>query len=169
MDIDGALHIGKIVGVHGMKGYLKVFSSAESTGPFEPGKHLTMKRPDGEMQTVKVVASQTYKKLLRIAFEDITDRSAAETLIGGELYIDRSELPEPEEGSWYWCDLIGLEVYGVDDTYLGRIENVFATGSNDVIVVKNGKTEILIPVIESIIYSVDLEGKKVTVDLPEGL
>lgn len=169
MNEDGALHIGKIVGVHGMKGYLKVYSSSESIDPFAPGKQLTMKRPDGEGQTVKIVASQTYKNILRIAFEGITDRTAAETLVGASLYIDRAGLPEPEAGSWYWCDLIGLEVYGVDDMYLGRIENLFATGSNDVFVVKNGDAEILIPVIESIIYSVDLEGKKVTVDLPEGL
>jgi len=152
-----------------MKGYLKVYPFAESTDPFDPGKQLTMKCPDGESKTVTVVDSQAYKNFLRIAFEGITDRTSAETLIGAGLYIDRSELPEPEAGRWYWCDLIGLEVYQADGSYLGRIENLFETGSNDVLVVKNGETEILIPVIESVVRSVDLEEKKITVDLPEGL
>ena len=169
MEQSGALRIGKIVGVHGMKGYLKVYSFAESLDPFDPGKQLTVKCPDGKSRAVTVVDSRPYKNILRIAFEDITDRSAAETFIGAGLYIDRSELPEPEAGRWYWCDLIGLEVYQVDGSYLGRIENLFETGSNDVFVVKKGETEILIPVIESVVCSVDLEEKKITVDLPEGL
>ncbi len=169
MDVDGTLRIGKIVGVHGMKGYLKVYPFAESTDPFDPGKQLTMKCPDGESKTVTVVDSQAYKNFLRIAFDGITDRTSAETLIGSGLYIDRAELPEPEAGRWYWCDLIGLEVYKADGAYLGRIENLFETGSNDVLVVKQGNREILIPVIESVVRSVDLEEKKITVDLPEGL
>ena len=169
MDVDDALQIGKIMGVHGMKGYLKVYSFAESTDPFDPGKQLTMKCPDGESKTVTVVESLPYKNFLRIALEGITDRTSAEILIGAGLYIDRSELPEPEAGRWYWCDLIGLEVYQTDGLYLGRIENLFETGSNDVLVVKQGETEILIPVIESVVRSVDLEEKMVTVDLPEGL
>jgi len=169
MDVDGTLRIGKIVGVHGMKGYLKVYPFAESTDPFDPGKQLTMKCPDGESKTVTVVDFQAYKNFLRIAFDGITDRTSAETLIGSGLYIDRAELPEPEAGRWYWCDLIGLEVYQADGAYLGRIENLFETGSNDVLVVKQGNREILIPVIESVVRSVDLEEKKITVDLPEGL
>jgi len=169
MDVDGALHIGKIVGVHGMKGYLKIYSFAESTGLFDPGKQLTLKRPDGEMETVTVVDTQPYKNFLRVAFADVTDRSAAEALIGAGLYINRSELSEPEDGRWYWCDLIGLAVYQTDGAYLGQVENLFETGSNDVFVVKNGETEILIPVIESVVRNVDLEKKKITVDLPEGL
>ena len=169
MDQNCTLRIGKIVGVHGMKGYLKVYPFAESTDPFDPGKQLTMKCPDGESKTVTVVDSKPYKKIFRIAFDGITDRSTAETFIGAGLYIDRVELPEPEAGHWYWCDLIGLEVYQADGPCLGRIENLFETGSNDVFVVKKGETEILIPVIESVVCSVDLEEKKITVDLPEGL
>jgi len=52
MDQNSTLRIGKIVGVHGMKGYLKVYPFAESTDPFAPGKQLTMEWPDGESKTV---------------------------------------------------------------------------------------------------------------------
>ena len=169
MEQRGALLIGKIVGVHGMKGYLKVYSFAESIDPFDPGKELTIKSPDGESRTVTVIDSRPYKNFLRIAIQEVTDRSTAETFIGAGIYIDRSELPEPETGKWYWCDLIGLEVFDSEDSYLGRIENLFETGSNDVLVVRNGEREILIPVIESVVCSVDLEEKRIMVDLPEGL
>ncbi|RJP84762.1 MAG: 16S rRNA processing protein RimM [Desulfobacteraceae bacterium] len=169
MDKSSVLPIGKIVGVHGMKGYLKVFSFDESSDLFDPGNHLTLKHPDGKIQTVIVEDIQAHKNIIRMAVEGINDRTDAETLIGAEILINRSELPEPEEGSWYWCDLIGLAVYASDETYLGQIENLFETGSNDVIVVKREGTEILIPVLKSIICSVDFEEKKMIVDLPEGL
>ncbi len=152
-----------------MKGYLKVYPFAESTDPFAPGKQLTMEWPDGESKTVTVVDSQAYKNFFRIAFDGITDRTSAETLIGAGLYIDRAKLPEPEAGHWYWCDLIGLEVYQADGSRLGRVENLFETGSNDVLVVKQGNREVLVPVIESVVCSVDLEKKRIMVDLPEGL
>jgi 16S rRNA processing protein RimM len=65
--------------------------------------------------------------------------------------------------------LIGLEVQGIDGTRLGRVENLFETGSNDVLVVKQGNEEILIPVTASIVRDVDFKEGKILVDLPEGL
>jgi 16S rRNA processing protein RimM len=169
MDKDDTLLIGKIVGVHGMKGYLKVYSFDESVDLFEPGGQIRLKSGSGTVNTFTVKDVQSYKNILRIAFDGISDRTAAETLIGSELLLKRSEMPEPEEGRWYWCDLIGLSVHDIDGTYLGHVENLFETGSNDVLVVKHGDEEILIPVIPSIVCEVDFENQKINVDLPEGL
>ncbi|MBC2714425.1 MAG: 16S rRNA processing protein RimM [Desulfobacteraceae bacterium] len=169
MDRDDTLLIGKIVGVHGMKGYLKVYSFDESMDLFDPGRRIRFKSSSGAMNTFTVKDVQAYKNFLRVAFEEISDRTAAEALIGSEMLLKRSELPEPEEGSWYWCDLIGLAVYGIDGTYLGCVENLFETGSNDVLVVKRGEEEILIPVTASIVCDVDFKEQKINVDLPEGL
>jgi len=170
MDKSGILPIGKIVGVHGMKGYLKVFSFDEAALLFFPGKSLLLKFPDGKTQTVTIIDIQAHQRVFRIAFAGVIDRTGAEALVGAEILARRSDLPEPEPGRYYWCDLIGLAVYKKDATCLGRIENLFETGSNDVLVVK-GKddVEILIPVLESIICNVDFEEKKMVVDLPDGL
>ena len=169
MDKADTLLIGKIVGVHGMKGYLKVYSFDESADLFDPGRQVQLKNSSGAMSTFTVKDVQAYKNVLRVAFEGISDRTSAEALIGFELLLNRSELPAPEEGSWYWCDLIGLAVYGIDGTYLGHVENLFETASNDVLVVKRGEAEILIPVTESIVCDVDFKEQKISVDLPEGL
>jgi 16S rRNA processing protein RimM len=169
MDKDDTLLVGKIVGVHGMKGYLKVYSFDESTDLFGPGRQIRLKNSSGETNMFTVKDVQSYKNVLRVAFEEISDCTAAEALIGSELLLLRSELPEPEKGRWYWCDLIGLAVYGIDGTYLGHVENLFETGSHDVFVVKRGDEEILIPVTESIVCDVDFEEQKISVDLPEGL
>ncbi len=169
MDKDDILLVGKIVGVHGMKGYLKVYSFDESIDLFEPGRQIQLKSSSGAIKTVTVEDVQSYKNVLRVAFEGISDRTAAEALTGSELLLKRSELPEPEEGQWYWCDLIGLAVHGIDGTYLGHVENLFETGSNDVLVIKRGEEELLIPVTKSIVCDVDFDEQKISVDLPEGL
>ena len=169
MENDDALTIGKVIGVHGMKGYLKVYSYDESLDLFDPGRQIRLRSTGGTVTTCTVKDVKPHKNVIRIAFEEVGDRTAAEALAGSELMISRTELPEPEGGTWYWCDLIGLGVYGIDGTYLGQVENLFETGSNDVLVVTQGKREILIPVTASIVCDVDFEANRINVDLPEGL
>ncbi|PIP38834.1 MAG: 16S rRNA processing protein RimM [Desulfobacterales bacterium CG23_combo_of_CG06-09_8_20_14_all_51_8] len=166
---DPLVLIGKIVGVHGMKGYLKVDAFDAPLGLFNPGRFFLLKRGSGEIQTVTVSDVEPHRNILRLGLEEVSDRTAVEGLVGSELLVKRSEMPEPEPGKWYWCDLIGLSVVQADGAYLGCVENLFETGGNDVLVVKHGDAEILIPVTASIVCDVDLEGKTIRVDLPEGL
>ena len=86
-----------------------------------------------------------------------------------ELFIPQSELPELDEDTYYWVDLIGMKVYTTTDQFLGRIESILETGSNDVYVVKKHETEVLIPALESVVLEIDLEHNRMQVDLPEGL
>lgn len=170
MDQSGVLPIGKIVGVHGMKGCLKVvFFDGEGSDLLAPGRTLTLRTAAAELREVKVEGLQAHKQIIRLTVEGVDHRTAAEALTGADILINRADLPEPEAGRWYWCDLIGLSVYDVDGGYLGRILNLFETGSNDVMVVKNDGAEILIPVLDSVIRRVDLEEKTMIVRLPEGL
>jgi 16S rRNA processing protein RimM len=90
-------------------------------------------------------------------------------LIGAELFIARDELPELEEDSYFWFDLIGMAVYTTADEYLGRIESIIETGSNDVYVVQDHKKEVLIPALESVVIAIDTKAKRMQVILPEGL
>jgi 16S rRNA processing protein RimM len=169
MNQDRDLHIGTIVGAHGIKGYLKLSSSAETTDFFKPGKRLSLHRLDGSVVIHTVSDFQPLNKGYRIAFEDVSTRNAAEILIGSELFIKRSELPALEQDTWYWCDLIGLDVVDAVHAHIGRIENIFSTGAHDVFVVRDGKKETLIPAVASVIRHIDLDRKTVTVELPEGL
>jgi 16S rRNA processing protein RimM len=104
-----------------------------------------------------------------ISFKGVTDRNQAQALIGGELFIPETELPELDEDTYYWFELIGLEVYTSQEEYLGRITSIFPTGSNDVYVVEDRQNEVLVPALESVVIDIDLENKRMRVDLPEGL
>jgi 16S rRNA processing protein RimM len=73
------------------------------------------------------------------------------------------------EGEYYWRDIIGLDVYDEDDKYIGKIESVFPTGSNDVYVCKGEEREILLPAIADVIRKIDVNHRVMIVRLLEGL
>ena len=169
MHEDALVPIGKVVGTHGIKGYLRVFSYAESTTPFAPGKQLALRRKDRPVVTLGIESARPHKRGILLALEGITSLDAAKELAGCELCIDKTTLPEPEDGTYYWFQIIGLEVFTVDNRRLGRVATIFPTGSNDVYVVRDGKREVLIPATDSVVVDIDLTHKVLRVDLPEGL
>jgi 16S rRNA processing protein RimM len=142
----------------------------ESLAVFEPGKEILTVDPQRGKATWHVKWVEPYKRMLRMALKRIETIDDAQGLIGSEIWTQRDRLPElEEEGAYYWADLIGLSVCSVSGEHLGRIDSIFPTGSNDVFVVKDGDREILVPAIASVVVKVDLEGKMVCVDLPDGL
>jgi 16S rRNA processing protein RimM len=168
---DGFLPVGKIVGAHGVKGNLKVCSYAESVSVFKPGNLILAIHVGKIEKCFDIKWAKPHGKSILLSFKGIEDRNSAETLIGAELFIERTALPELEEGVYYWVDIIGLSVFTTDNQYIGCVESIMPTGGNDVYVVKNKNinSEILIPAIESVVLEIDFENKTMRVELPEGL
>jgi 16S rRNA processing protein RimM len=168
---DGFISIGRITGSHGIQGAVRVCSYAESLSFFKTGLSLYLKRPDdsvSELYRVKWAAPHSRSVLL--LFEGINSRVSADNLKGSELFIKKTDLPRLDEGVYYWNDIIGLLVFASDDTYIGRVESIIETGANDIYVVKNEKgKEVLIPAIESVVTDIDIDQKRMKVNLPEGL
>lgn len=173
MNKNGFISVGKIVGVHGLNGTSKVYSYAESLAVFQANGSILLRNVTGQEKKYEIKWAKPHTRVILLALKGVTDRSQAEKLIGCELYIDKATLPELEEGTYYWFDIIGLSVFTVDENYLGRVESIIPTGSNDVYVVKNPdkdeKNEVLIPALESVILEIDLKRQVMRVDLPEGL
>ncbi len=161
--------IGKIVGIHGIKGTNKLRSYAESLSIFLPGGSILIRDLRGREASYEINWVKPHTGTPLISFKGITNRDQAKTLIGAELFIPQSQLPELDEATYYWCDLIGIEVFTTAEECLGRIESIIETGSNDVYVVKRDEKEVLIPALESVVLEIDLEHKRMQVDLPEGL
>lgn len=119
---------------------------------------------NGSWQATVVAEGQRHGKSVIARIEGVDDRDQAAALIGAEIGVDRNALPEPEEGQYYWSDLIGMTVVHCDGTQLGTIESMLETGTHDVMVVK-GETERLIPfAMNEVVNSVDLNEKRVDVD-----
>lgn len=167
---DDYLLIGKIVGVHGIKGVLKILSYAESLSFFTPESKIFLKDSRQNECTCVVKWAKPHKlRNVLLRFEGIDNRDQAEALIDYELFVEACKLPELEQGTYYWKDLIGLMVFTEDESFLGKISSIMPTGSNDVYVVKDRENEILIPALESVVLKINLENKTMQVRLPEGL
>jgi 16S rRNA processing protein RimM len=161
--------IGEIVGVHGIKGTNKIRSYAESLSLFKPGCSIVVRERGGQEKNLEIKWVKPHTGTALISFIGINEHHQAQALIGAELFVPKDKLPELEEDSYFWFDLIGMAVYTTADEYLGRIESIIETGSNDVYVVQDGKKEVLIPALESVVLDIDTTAKRMQVELPEGL
>lgn len=162
------LQVGRISNTHGLRGEVKVVSWTDYPEVFEDFKHvyLDIKK---EKKTLEITNIKYQKSNLIIKFKGIDSIDEAEKIKNTILYVDREQIGEPEEG-YYICDLIGCMVQSDDGRQLGRVCDVFSTGSNDVYVIKSDEgKEILIPVIDEVVLSVDIEKEKILVHLIEGL
>ncbi|HBG47831.1 MAG TPA: 16S rRNA processing protein RimM [Deltaproteobacteria bacterium] len=158
--------IAKITGVHGLKGEVKAVAYGVLDDIHWDTVILAGK---GRHEARRVVRARKHKGGWIIELEGCHDRSAAEALVGLEISVKKSELPETAEDEYYYFDLIGMEVYTDESRYIGRVTNVISTGGNDVLETTGPCGDVLIPAIESVIVSVDTGTRKITIRLIEGL
>lgn len=170
---DGLIQIGTIIGAHGIGGAVRVYSYAESADCYAPGSQLTVITSTNEAKRYRILKALPHKKVMRLWLKGITTRNQAEVLVEAGVYCDKKDLPPLEPDTYYWRDLLGMDVYDVDDHLLGEVVQIIPTGANDVYVVKSKDAhpaqEILIPAISSVVLEVNLENKQMRVDLPDGL
>ncbi len=131
-----ALVVGKVVGAYGIKGWVKVHSFTDPKENIFDYQPWYLKTDKGWVP-VKLDAGRLQGKGLVAQLNGETDRNRAEALyIGCEIAVDRSVLPNLEDGDYYWSDLIGLRVRTVAGVDLGSIVEMLETGANDVLVVR---------------------------------
>ncbi len=175
--------VGKINGLFGVQGWVKIFSHTQ------PRKNILSYQPwhieiDGQWQTLDIVKGREQGKTIVAQLKDINDREQARSMIGVDLYIEKSQLPKLSEGEYYWEDLIGLEVVNQNNVILGKVSNLVDTGANNVLVINGEKEhpsskdrkehpsrghnkEHWVPYIEPFLISVDLDKKQILVDWDE--
>jgi len=163
------LPVGEIVGIYGVKGVVKVRSHFDEDSIYRSGTRVFIEDARGRRSSHSIEWARAHKRLLLVALENIFRKESAEALVGARILAERELLPEPEEGEYYWSDLIGLSVHSTDGQYLGRLEDIIATGSNDVFVVRDGDRETLLPALERVVKEIDIEQGRMRVDVPDGL
>lgn len=94
----------------------------------------------------------------------IEDRDAAHRCIGRKIYIPISDLPQLEEGEYFWDQLKGLEAVNLNNDRLGVVDRLFETGANDVIVITGDRGEVLVPFVPGVVHEVDLENGLMRLD-----
>jgi 16S rRNA processing protein RimM len=182
--------LGEIVGTHGVGGLLRfrsysapadalgaprtIFLQAKIARVTPRGRAATPNRVVSAPvvrppRSALLLSARPLGRVILLQFEGVTTIDAATPFVGSVLSIPERELPATEPGEFYAYQLEGLEVVTRDGGHVGTVDHLFPTGSNEVLVVRDGAREYLIPVIEDVVRTIDLAERKVVIDPIEGL
>ncbi len=159
---DDLVVMGYVAGAFGVRGAVRIVADTEYDDSLLAYPVWWLGR-DGQWLPYTLKEGSVSPKGLMAVLEGVVDRDAAFALRGHEVAISRREMPAAAEGEFYWADLEGFDVVNPQEVCLGRVERLFATGANDVLVVKGDK-EHLIPFVAAFILSVEPEKKRIVVD-----
>ncbi|MBU6422672.1 MAG: 16S rRNA processing protein RimM [Chloroflexota bacterium] len=149
--------VGVVRAPHGIRGEVRVEPMTDRAAErFRVGSRLTTDRESLVVASVRGTSDAPI-----VAFEGVADRSAAERLRDRELRVPRAAARR--EGEYLWDDLVGLETWTVGGERLGEVREVLRAGGADVLVVRDGDREILLPMLESVVREVDLGGGRIVV------
>ena len=161
--------VGQIVNTNGLKGLLKINPFTDDITRFERLKTIFIEHKK-ELLEFEIESVRYQKKQVLLKLKGIDTIEEAEKYREDYLKIKRNKEEKLPEDTYYIVDLIGLDIYTENGELLGKLDDVFSTGSNDVYVVKNSEgKQILLPAISDVIKNIDLEQKKIVVNLIEGL
>ncbi|NLB82072.1 MAG: 16S rRNA processing protein RimM [Clostridiaceae bacterium] len=152
------LEIGKIVNTHGLKGEVKIMPWCNSASTF-----LLLDTFITKEKSLKVEKARLHKNTVIIKFFGVDSIDDANKLRGEILYVNREQLGELSQGTYYIADLIGAKVFEQDE-FIGLFEDCFNTGSNDVYLIrKEDGSELLIPALSSVIKSIDVDNRRIDI------
>lgn len=147
---------GKIVGVFGLKGELKVFSDSD-TNRFVKDNELYLGKNETKLEKVRISSARVHKGLNLVTINDLNDINLVEKYVGMNFYIDRDEMDDLKDGEVYLDDLIGLIVINQHKEILGPVVEVLDLYHPVIeIELKNGK-KILIPFVKEYVKDIDDE------------
>ena len=157
--------VARIGAAHGVRGAVKLWTFTED--PLAVKRYGPLVTKDGA-QSFEVATAREAKGHLVATLKGIATREEAERLNGLELYIAREKLPEPEQDEYYHADLIGLAAVDTANAPLGRVIAIHNFGAGDIIEIAppQGAT-MLLPFTHAVVPTVDLEGGRVVIELPD--
>lgn len=163
------LVVGRITSVYGVKGWVKLYSHTEPMeGIFEYSRWWLQTR--NGWQSIELNQGRLQGRGLVASIKGYTDRDQVKEICGLDIYIDADELPQLDDGEYYWSQLEGLKVITKEGILLGKVDQLMETGANDVLVVQAcegslDRSERLIPYVPGqYVLNVDLQQQQMLVD-----
>ncbi|MDD3360062.1 MAG: ribosome maturation factor RimM [Hespellia sp.] len=163
------LQVGVISSTHGIRGEVKVFPTTDDANRFKKLKKVTLdtgkEQLDLEIQGVKF-----FKQFVIVKFKGIDHINDIEKYKGMGLYVDRQNAVKLQKDEYFIADLIEMQVFTEDGREFGTLTDVLETGANEVYVIRsNEHGEVLVPAIKQCILNIDIEARKMTIHLLDGL
>jgi len=156
--------LGRVSGLFGVKGWVKIFSHARPRESIIQFKHWFLSSPTG-WEAVKVLDGRKHGTGVVAQLDGVNDRDEAEQLLQRDIAIPREDMPPTNPDEYYWVDLIGLAVKTTQDVDLGHVQRLVETGANDVLVVQGDDRERFLPFVQGqFVKSIDLQAGLMVVD-----
>ncbi len=168
MTKDECYEVGKVVKPHGLKGEIQLLLDVDYPEDYEDMESVFVEIK-GELVPYFVEQIKITTNMVIVKFEGIGNVEAALKLKNAKLYLPEDQLPETEEDSYYFHELIGFEVKDHQQGILGKVINVFSFPAQSLLAIAYKGKEVLIPMADQIMKKVDKEKKTIAVELPEGL
>ena len=167
------LRVGRLVKAHGLKGAIKLeLYTDDPDGRFVPGATFTLQVPESSPWHGKPLTVREFRWMNShpvAFFEGVEDRDTAEGLIRAILWIDEdTQAASAEEDAWFDHQLVGLDVVR-DDVVIGRVARVEHMPAQDLLIVRVGDDEVLVPFVKAIVPEVDVPAGRLVVTPPAGL
>jgi 16S rRNA processing protein RimM len=162
--------VARIGAAHGIRGEVRLKSF--TADPLAVRSYGPLTAADGRVFTLKTarIAAGKSPDMLVVTLDGVTNRNAAETLNGIELFLPRDRLPATGADEFYHAELIGLDAVGVDGTPLGTVVAVQNFGAGDLLEIAPGAGKtVLVPFTRAVVPEVDIAGGRVVVEPPPGL
>ena len=162
------INVGRIIAAHGIKGQVKIEVLSDNPLRFLKGQLLFLPKIGKEM---KISSVQEHNGFLLLGFEGVNDRNDAEALKDSLLQADIATVPSLPDGQYYYFQIEGMDVFDYDNGQaLGKVAEVLEYTANDVFLIKReGKKDLLLPALKSVIKVLDIKNKRMEVKIPEGL
>ena len=158
--------MGKVLVPYGVNGWVKVYSFTEKLESFLTYKKLYLSKDQKNWLEIKAKEIKVHGKTIIAKFSEIADRTQAENYKNYLIGVPKDCLPQLNDNQYYWNDLIGFEVFNLQNVSFGLVNTYIETGANDVIVVK-GDRERLIPYTSMTVLKIDTIKDKIIVDWDE--
>ena len=156
--------VGVVVGPWGFDGEVRVLAETDNPRRFSKDSRML-----ANGRAMRVEQCRWHKGFALVRFTGIDTREDAQGLQGVSLEVPLDEVESLAPDSYYHFQVLDMQVWTREGEYLGVVEDILDTGSNDVYVVRGGEREVLIPALEDVVVDVDTDTGRMTVDLPEGL
>ncbi len=169
--MENFIEIGKIVKTHGIKGEVRVHNFSDFPEErYAPGQNVYLLMEGRAPKELVITSHRQHKKREMLTFEGYTNINEVEEFIGGTLAVPEAELFELEDDEFYMHDIVGLRVFDEEKNELGKIKEILVSPAHDIWVVERpGKSDLLLPNIESVILDVAVDDDRVIVNVLEGL
>lgn len=161
--------IGKVLKPHGVRGKVKIGYFGKDLEQFSLYRKIFIKDHFGKLESYEVLDVTLQPPRIIVQLKGIETFEETKHLIGKEIFVMRADLPESEEGEYYWFEILGMAVETEKGSRIGTVKAILPTGANDVYVVQGKRKEILLPATEEVIRDIDRSKGVMKVLRMEGL